>query len=117
MWGVPFLNCRQFMYLVISLLILRAGCGIWLYQFLIIAYLFTFQGLIVKYKIFYLIVRIHKLYLWIKPGARGSQCSPEWTAIKASFNISDFQLPWQQIKMRNLYNFIMLGGGLLNKHL
>ena len=29
------------MYLIISLLVLRAGCGIWLYQFLIIAYLFT----------------------------------------------------------------------------
>ena len=29
------------MYLVISLLFLRAGCGIWLYQFLIIAHLFT----------------------------------------------------------------------------
>ena len=29
------------MYLVISLLVLRAGCGFWLYQFLIIAYLFT----------------------------------------------------------------------------
>ena len=39
---VPFVNCRQFMYLVISLLILRAVCGIWLYQFLIIVYLFTF---------------------------------------------------------------------------
>ena len=39
---VPFVNCRQFMYLVISLLVLKAGCGIWLYQFLIIAYLFTF---------------------------------------------------------------------------
>ena len=38
---VPFVNCRRFMYLVISLLVLRAGCGIWLYQFLIIAYLFT----------------------------------------------------------------------------
>ena len=25
---VPFVNCRQFMYLVISLLVLRAGCGI-----------------------------------------------------------------------------------------
>ena len=36
----PFVNCRQFMYLVISLLVLRAGYGIWLYQFLIIAYLF-----------------------------------------------------------------------------
>ena len=33
------------MYLVISLLVLRAGCGIWLYQFLIIAYLFTLNGL------------------------------------------------------------------------
>ena len=41
---VPFVNCRQFMYLVISLLVLRAGCGIWLYQFLIIAYLFTFSS-------------------------------------------------------------------------
>ena len=40
---VPFVNCRQFMYLVISLLVLRAGYGIWLYQFLIIAYLFTFS--------------------------------------------------------------------------
>ena len=25
---VPFVNCRQFMYLVISLLVLRVGCGI-----------------------------------------------------------------------------------------
>ena len=38
---VPFVNRRQFMYLVIPLLVLRAGYGIWLYQFLIIAYLFT----------------------------------------------------------------------------
>ena len=38
---VPFVNCRQFVYLVIFLLVLRAGCGIWLYQFLIIVYLFT----------------------------------------------------------------------------
>ena len=38
---VPFVNCFQFMYLVVFLLFLRAGCGIWLYQFLIIAYLFT----------------------------------------------------------------------------
>ena len=50
---VPFVNCCQFMYLVISLLVLRAGCGIGLYQFLIIAYLFTLQfalttGLVVK---------------------------------------------------------------------
>ena len=41
---VPFVNCRQFMHLVISLLVLRAGYGIWLYQFLIIAYLFTFYN-------------------------------------------------------------------------
>ena len=40
---VPFVNCCQFMYLVISHLVLRAGYGIWLYQFLIIAYLFTFH--------------------------------------------------------------------------
>ena len=39
---VPFVNCCQFMYLVISLLVLSAECGIWLYQFRIIAYLFTF---------------------------------------------------------------------------
>ena len=40
---VPFVNCCQFIYLVISLLVLRAGCGIWLYQFLIIAYLLTLK--------------------------------------------------------------------------
>ena len=39
---VPFVNCRQFVCLVISRLVLRAGCA-GLYQFLIIAYLFTFQ--------------------------------------------------------------------------
>ena len=38
---VPFINCCQFMYLVISFLVLRTGYGIWLYQCLIIAYLFT----------------------------------------------------------------------------
>ena len=41
---VPFVNCRQFMYLVISLLVLRAGYGIWLCQFLIIACLFAFYS-------------------------------------------------------------------------
>ena len=45
---VPFVNCGQYMYLVISLLVLRAGCGICLYQFLIIADLFTFHELIDK---------------------------------------------------------------------
>ena len=38
---VPFVNCCQFICLVISLLVLRAGCGIWLYRFLVTAYLFT----------------------------------------------------------------------------
>ena len=51
------------------------------------------------------------------PGANGPQCSSEWTAIKASFNILDFQLPWKQIKMRNLYDFFMLYEGLLKEHL
>ena len=41
----PFVNCCQFMYLVLSLLVLRAGYGIWLYQFLIIIYLFTLRPL------------------------------------------------------------------------
>ena len=40
---VPFVNCCQFMYLVLSLLVLMAGYGIWLHQFLIIAYLFTWK--------------------------------------------------------------------------
>ena len=44
-----FVNCCQFMYLVISLLVLRAGCGIWLCQFLIIAYLFTLMVLGVSF--------------------------------------------------------------------
>ena len=38
---IPFVNCCQFMYLVISHLVLRTGYGIWLCQFLITAYLFT----------------------------------------------------------------------------
>ena len=38
---VPFVNCCQFIYLVISFSVLRAGCGIWLYRFQNIAYLFT----------------------------------------------------------------------------
>ena len=40
---VPFVNCCQFIYLVTSILVLRAGCGIWLCLFLIIAYLVTFK--------------------------------------------------------------------------
>ena len=41
---LPFVNCCHFMYLVIFVLVLRAGYGIWLYQFLIIAYLFTLHS-------------------------------------------------------------------------
>ena len=41
---VPFVNCCHFMYLVISLLVLRTGYGIGLYQFLIIAYLLLFNN-------------------------------------------------------------------------
>ena len=52
---VPFVNCRQFMYLVISLLVLRAGYGIWLYQFLIIAYLFT---LLMMWLIYFVYINI-----------------------------------------------------------
>ena len=40
---VPFVNCCEFMYLVISLLVSRAAYGICLYKFLIIAYLFYFM--------------------------------------------------------------------------
>ena len=47
--SVPFVNCCQFMYLVVSLLVLRAGCGIWLYQFLIIAYLCIFHANILRF--------------------------------------------------------------------
>ena len=46
---VPFVNCCQFMYLIISILVLRAECGIWSYQFLIIAYLFTLSKEIEKF--------------------------------------------------------------------
>ena len=40
------------MYVVISLLVLRAGYGICLYQFLIIAYLFTFLTTTANVKVF-----------------------------------------------------------------
>ena len=43
---VPFVNCCQFMYLGFSLLILRAGYMICLYQFLIIAYIFTLMNFV-----------------------------------------------------------------------
>ena len=59
---VPFVNCRQFMYYVISLLVLRAGCGIWLYQFLIIAYLFT----LVYFSFFLTIEQFHTYSVYNK---------------------------------------------------
>ena len=40
---VPFVSCCQFMYLVVSLLVLRAEYGILLYQFLIITYRFLLR--------------------------------------------------------------------------
>ena len=63
---VPFVNCCQFMYLVISLLVLRAGCGIWLYQFLIITYLFTFliQFHTYLYATFHIFFHDLKMCIW-----------------------------------------------------
>ena len=55
-----FRKLRQFMYLVISLLVLRAGCGIWLYQFLIIANLFYFSFLFLY---LYYYIFIYKTYV------------------------------------------------------
>ena len=48
---MPFVNWCQFMYLVISLLLLRAGYRIWLYQFLIFAYLFTLHWISEKFEL------------------------------------------------------------------
>ena len=58
---VPFVNCCQFMYFVISLLVLRTGCVIWLYQFLIIAYLFTLT--LACFSIFLLIVETYPIFM------------------------------------------------------
>ena len=70
---VPFVNCRQFMYLVISLLVLRAGYGIWLYQFLIIAYLFT--SVLCKDKIRWNVW--HTVEIWSKRvGSVFGMCEP-----------------------------------------
>ena len=65
---VPFVNCRQFMYLVISLLVLRARYGIWLYQFLIIAYLFTFPTM-------YWLPKLHKRPYKARFIANSSSCT------------------------------------------
>ena len=60
---VPFVNCRQFMYLVISLLVLRAGCGIWLYQFLIIANRFTLQQ---RQNLYHVFIDFKKAFDWVR---------------------------------------------------
>ena len=77
---VPSVNCCQFIYLVISLLVLSTGCGIWLYQFLIIAYRFT----LLKWQLFII------LWNWFKHGlhftaifnwaiqSRKHKCSLSW---------------------------------------
>ena len=56
---VPFGNCRQFMYLVISLLVLMAGYRIWLYQFLIIAYLFTLLYQTLSHRVIFGRIKCH----------------------------------------------------------
>ena len=80
---VLFVNCRQFMYLVISLLVLRAGCGIWLYQFLIIAYLFTFQnGLKCKQRVEYANIRVQ--IIW----TRNRWMQTMWTTYMSADNMN-----------------------------
>ena len=49
------------MYLLISLLVLRVGCGILLYQFLIIAYLFTLDSMPSPEELFDHIFNLNKL--------------------------------------------------------
>ena len=56
---IPFVNCCQFMYLDLSLLVLTAGYLIWLYQFLISAYLFTFSIFSLKSQINVLYMNMH----------------------------------------------------------
>ena len=59
---VSFVNCRRIMYLVISLLVYRAGCGISLYQFLIIAYLFTLAKLLKVVEVIFSTCKTDRLY-------------------------------------------------------
>ena len=77
-FGLPrvhFVNCSQFMYLVVSLLVLRAGCGIWLYQFLIIAYPFTLDS---RQTLLY--CRDNALYSFISPSHHFEWQKSTWTA-------------------------------------
>ena len=92
---VHFVNCCQYMYLIVSLLILRAGCGIWSYQFLIIAYLFTltlnFNLIIFNIKVSYLLRKtfsntkcesINFMYMYAFPAAISAvwRCSANFLA-------------------------------------
>ena len=40
---VSFVNLNQFECVFLSLLVVRVGCGLWLYKFMIIAFLFTLK--------------------------------------------------------------------------
>ena len=74
---VPFVNCRQFMYLVISLLVLRAGYGIWLYQFLIIAYRFTLHCVSNRFGWvgYFSLSRLFLSRLYLSPSIRSGETS------------------------------------------
>ena len=72
---VPFVNYCQFMYLVISLLVLRAGCGIWLNRFLIIAYLFT------------LVYTIHLPTFHVCTKFQSSRPHSSWEKCDENFNV------------------------------
>ena len=70
---VPFVNCRRFMYLVISLLVYRAGCGIWLYQFLIMLILLLF------YEVLVLQVEVTNQWAWQRQKCHSSPELSCWT--------------------------------------
>ena len=64
------------MYLVISLLVLGAGYGIWLYQFLIIAYPFTFRYNTID-TVFIFLVMYYGLDIYNGLGLGSQKCSNE----------------------------------------
>ena len=77
-FGLPwahFVNCCQFMYLVVSLLVLRARFGIWLYQFLIIVYPFILDS---RQTLLY--CRDNALYSFISPSHHFEWQKSTWTA-------------------------------------
>ena len=88
-----------FMYLVISLLVLRAGYGIWLYQFLIIAYLFTLQIYRDKLCPLYLIMPVWNIWhvkmflkwpnIYVKYGLGG-----QWLMLHNTFTVFEWANLW-----------------------